>query len=89
LGKILVILAQHETNDIFLSLLTEAYTGCRISEIADSNTRDFNFVKNGDLEKVIPGQWFLFIGEDNREPGCTIKGTKPGMCHCTPRLPGD
>jgi integrase len=68
--------AQHETDDIFLSLLTEAYTGCRISEIVDSNTRDFNFVKNGDLEKVIPGQWFLFIGEDNREPGCTIKGHK-------------
>src|SRR5262249_27784174 len=39
-------------------------------------TVDFNFVRNGDPEKVIPGQWFLFIGEDNREPGCTIKGHK-------------
>src|SRR6478752_1499074 len=38
--------------------------------------RAFNFVRNGDTEKVIPGQWFLFIGEDNREPGCTIKGHK-------------
>jgi hypothetical protein len=32
---------------------------------------DFNFVKNGDPEKVVLGQWFLYIGEDNREPGCT------------------
>jgi integrase len=31
-------------------------------------------VRNGDPEKVIPGEWFLFIGEDNREPGCTTKG---------------
>ena len=31
-------------------------------------------MRNGDSEKVIPGQWFLFIGEDHREPGCTIKG---------------
>ena len=66
--------AQHETDEIFLSLLTEAYTGCRVSEIADCSTRDFNFVRNGDPEKVMPGQWFLFIGEDHREPGCTIKG---------------
>ena len=68
--------AQHETDEIFLSLLTEAYTGCRISEIVDCSTRDFNFVKTGDPEKVIPGKWFLFIGEDHREPGCTIKGHK-------------
>ncbi|HEX4200278.1 MAG TPA: phage integrase SAM-like domain-containing protein, partial [Chthoniobacterales bacterium] len=54
--------AQTETADeIFLSLLAEAYTGCRVSEIADCSTRDFNFVKNGDPEKVIPGKWFLFI----------------------------
>jgi hypothetical protein len=33
-------------------------------------------VKNGDPEKVIPGKWFLFIGEENREPGCTTKGHK-------------
>ena len=66
--------AQHETDEIFLSLLTEAYTGCRVSEIADCSTLDFNFVRNGDSEKVVPGQWFLFIGEDHREPGCTIKG---------------
>ena len=66
--------AQATTDDIFLSLLTEAYTGCRVSEIADCSTRDFNFVRNGDFEKVIPGEWFLFIGEDNREPGCTTKG---------------
>jgi hypothetical protein len=25
---------------------------------------------------VVPGQWFLYIGEDNREPGCTVKGHK-------------
>ena len=68
--------AQTETDDIFLPLLSQAYTGCRVSEIADCSTRDFNFVRNGDPEKVIPGQWFLFIGEDNREPGCTIKGHK-------------
>jgi integrase len=69
--------AQTETADeIFLSLLTEAYTGCRVSEIADCSTLDFNFVKNGDPEKVIPGKWFLFIGEDHREPGCTTKGHK-------------
>jgi integrase len=68
--------AQHETDEIFLSLLTEAYTGCRISEIVDCSTRDFNFVKNGDPEKVIPGKWFLYIGEDHREPGCTVKGHK-------------
>jgi integrase len=66
--------AQATTDDIFLSLLTEAYTGCRISEIVDCSTLDFNFVRNGDRERVIPGQWFLFIGEDNREPGCTTKG---------------
>ena len=66
--------AQATTDDIFLSLLTEAYTGCRISEIVDCSTVDFNFVRNGDSEKVIPGQWFLFIGEDHREPGCTTKG---------------
>jgi integrase len=66
--------AQATTDDIFLSLLTEAYTGCRISEIVDCSTLDFNFVRNGDSERVIPGQWFLFIGEDHREPGCTIKG---------------
>jgi integrase len=69
--------AQAETDDeVFLSLLTEAYTGCRVSEIADCSTRDFNFVKNGDPEKVIPGKWFLFISEDHREPGCTVKGHK-------------
>jgi len=66
--------AQATTDDIFLSLLTEAYTGCRISEIVDCSTLDFNFVRNGDRERVIPGQWFLFIGEDHREPGCTTKG---------------
>ena len=68
--------AQAETNDIFLSLLVQAYSGCRVSEITDCSTLDFNFVRNGDPEKVIPGQWFLYIGEDNREPGCTIKGHK-------------
>jgi integrase len=68
--------AQTETDDIFLPLLSQAYSGCRVSEIADCSTRDFNFVKNGDPEKVIPGKWFLFIGEDNREPGCTTKGHK-------------
>ena len=66
--------AQAETDDIFLPLLVQAYTGCRVAEIVDCSTLDFNFVRNGDAEKVIPGQWFLFIGEDNREPGCTIKG---------------
>jgi hypothetical protein len=54
----------------------QAYSGCRVSEIADCSTGDFNFVKNGDPEKVIPGKWFLFIGEDHREPGCTTKGHK-------------
>jgi integrase len=69
--------AQAETDDeVFLSLLTEAYTGCRVSEIADCSTLDFNFVMNGDPEKVLPGKWFLFIGEENREPGCTTKGHK-------------
>ena len=34
--------AQHETDEIFLPLLTEAYTGCRISEIVDCTTGDFN-----------------------------------------------
>jgi integrase len=66
--------AQAETDDIFLPLLVQAYNGCRVSEIVDCSTLDFNFVRNGDPERVIPGQWFLFIGEDNREPGCTIKG---------------
>ena len=42
--------AQAETDDIFLLLLAQAYSGCRVSEIADCRTRDFNFVKNGDLE---------------------------------------
>jgi integrase len=69
--------AQAETDDeIFLCLLTEAYTGCRVSEIADCSTLDFNFVKNSDQEEVIPGKWFLFIGEDHRELGCTTKGHK-------------
>jgi integrase len=68
--------AQAETDDIFLPLLVQAYSGCRVSEIVDCSTLDFNFVRNGDLEKVIPGKWFLFIGEDHREPGCTIKGHK-------------
>ncbi|HEX4200472.1 MAG TPA: tyrosine-type recombinase/integrase [Chthoniobacterales bacterium] len=54
----------------------QAYTGCRISEIVDCSTLDFNFVHNGDPEKVIPGKWFLFIGEENRESGCTVKGHK-------------
>jgi integrase len=66
--------AQAATDDIFLPLLGQAYSGCRISEIVDCSTLDFNFVRNGDPEKVIPGQCFLFIGEDNREPGCTTKG---------------
>jgi len=66
--------AQATTDDIFLPLLAQAYSGCRVSEIVDCSTLDFNFVRNGDSEKVIPGQWFLFIGEDHREPGCTIKG---------------
>jgi integrase len=66
--------AQAETDDIFLPLLVQAYSGCRVSEIVDCSTRDFNFVRNGDPEKVIPGEWFLFIGEDHREPGCTTKG---------------
>jgi integrase len=68
--------AQVETDDIFLPLLVQAYSGCRVSEIVDCSTLDFNFVRNGDPEKVIPGEWFLFIGEDHREPGCTIKGHK-------------
>jgi len=66
--------AQAETDNIFLPLLVQAYSGCRVSEIVDCSTLDFNFVRNGDPEKVIPGQWFLFIGEDHREPGCTTKG---------------
>ena len=78
--------AQAETDDIFLPLLVQAYTGCRVAEIADCSTLDFNFIRNGDAEKVIPGQWFLFIGEDNREPGCTIKGIPHGMRRCIPRL---
>ena len=68
--------AQAETDDIFLPLIMQAYSGCRVSEIGDCSTLDFNFVRNGDPEKVIPGQWFLFIGEDHREPGCTTKGHK-------------
>src|SRR5260370_66499 len=68
--------AQAETDDIFLPLLVQAYSGCRVSEIVDCSTLDFNFVKNGAPEKVVPGEWFLFIGEDNREPGCTVKGHK-------------
>jgi integrase len=68
--------AQRETDDLFLPVLTQAYSGCRVSEIADCSTLDFNFVRNGDTEKVVPGQWFLYVGEDNREPGCTIKGHK-------------
>jgi integrase len=47
-----------------------------VSEIADCSTLDFNFVKNSDQEEVIPGKWFLFIGEDHRELGCTTKGHK-------------
>jgi len=50
--------------------------GLPVSEIADCSTLDFNFVKNSDQEEVIPGKWFLFIGEDHREPGCTTKGHK-------------
>jgi integrase len=53
--------AQAETDDIFLPVLTQAYTGCRVSEIVDCSTR---------------GKWFLFISEDHREPGCTVKGHK-------------
>jgi integrase len=68
--------AQAETDDIFLPLLVQAYTGCRVSEIVDCSALDFNFAMNGDPEKVIPGKWFLFIGEENREPGCTTKGHK-------------
>ena len=73
--------AQTETDDIFLPLLVQAYTGCEdlgdifdslagfdhrknedliigglLSEIVDCSTLDFNFVKNGDPEKVIPGK---------------------------------
>jgi integrase len=66
--------AQATTDDIFLPLLVQAYSGCRVSEIVDCSTLDFNFVRNGDPEKVLPGRSFLFIGEDNREPGCTTKG---------------
>ena len=66
--------AQLETEDIFLPLLVQAYSGCRVSEIVDCSTLDFNFVRNGDPEKTISGQYFLFIGEDHQEPGCTIKG---------------
>jgi site-specific recombinase XerD len=66
--------AQAESDDIFLPLLVQAYSGCRVAEIVDCSTLDFNFVRNGDPEKVIPGEWFLFIGEDHREPGCTTKG---------------
>jgi integrase len=47
--------AQAETDDIFLPLLVQAYTGCRVSEIVDCSTLDFNFVLNGDPEKVMPG----------------------------------
>ena len=36
--------AQKETDDIFLPLLVQAYTGCRVSEIVDCSTLDFNFV---------------------------------------------
>jgi integrase len=78
--------AQAETDDIFLPLLVQAYSGCRVSEIVDCSTIDFNFVRNGDPEKVIPGQWFLYIGEDNREPGCTIKRHKPRYVPLHPEI---
>jgi integrase len=79
--------AQAETDDeVFLCLLTEAYTGCRVSEIADCSTLDFNFVKNGDPEEVIPGKWFLFIGEDHREAGCTTKGHKSRYMPLHPQI---
>jgi hypothetical protein len=69
--------AQAETDDIFLPLLVQAYRGCRVSEIVDCSTLDFNFVRNGDREKVIPGQWFLLIGEDNRERAARLRGIPP------------
>jgi site-specific recombinase XerD len=78
--------AQHETDEIFLSLLTEAYTGCRISEIVDCSTLDFNFVRNGDAEKVVPGQWFLFIGGITGSPVARSRGIPHGMRRCIPRL---
>jgi integrase len=74
--RLILTRALAETDDIFLPMLVQAYSGCRVSEIVDCSTLDFNFVKNGDPEKVVPGQWFLFIGEDNREPGCTVKAHK-------------
>jgi integrase len=76
--------AQATTDDIFLSLLTEAYTGCRISEIVDCSTLDFNFVRNGDPEKVILGQWFLFIGEESRA-GLHHQGAHRAVCAAASR----
>ncbi len=50
--------AQAETDDIFLPLLVQAYSGCRISEIVDCSTLDFNFVRNGDPENAeAPDFW--------------------------------
>jgi integrase len=66
--------AQKESYDIFLPLLVQSYSGMRVAEIADCSTRDFNFVRDNDQETVTPGQWHLYIGEDNREPGQTTKG---------------
>jgi integrase len=68
--------AQNETPDIFLPLLTQAYSGMRVAEISDCSTRCFNFVRTGDRETVTPGEWHLYIGEDNREAGQTTKGHK-------------
>jgi integrase len=34
----------------------------------------FQFRAEWRSRESYPGEWFLFIGEDNREPGCTTKG---------------
>ena len=55
------------TYDVFLPVLVQTYTGCRISEIADATTYDI---------VQIDGQWCLEVRETHREPGQTIKGHK-------------
>ena len=67
--------AQTETGDIFLPLGASLHRLPRVGNRRLLNT-GFQFCVNGDPEKVIPGKWFLFIGEENREPGCTVKGHK-------------
>jgi integrase len=78
--------AQRETHDLFLPVLTQAYSGCRVSEIADCSTLDFNFVRTAIPRKSYRANGSCLSVRITASRVARSKGTKAGICRFIPRL---